>query len=156
MTLNRLVQLASSGKMMPDAPIIASRFTYIDAPLGQVWAILIDVPRWESWHPYLANAALAGPFIAGSRLTYGGFIKHYLEIAKVTDEELVMLCGTMAGYKGITRWDISKTDNGKTRVAFGECSSGFLIGTLYSKEKLGDHLQGWLDALKQEAERSLY
>ena len=67
-----------------------------------------------------------------------------------------MLCGTMAGYKGITRWDISEADNGKTRVAFGECSSGFLIGKLYSNEKLGSHLQGWLDALKDEAERSSY
>lgn len=67
-----------------------------------------------------------------------------------------MLCGTMAGYKGITRWDMSETENGQTRVTFGECSSGFLIGTLYSNEKLGGHLQGWLDALKEEAERRVY
>lgn len=155
MTMTELVQLAASGQMMRDAPISANRFVVIDAPLDKVWEILTEVAHWERWHPYLANAALTGPFAAGSNLAYGGFIKHHLEIAKVADKELVMLCGTIAGYKGITRWDICKTDNGKTRVAFKECSSGFLIGTLYSDEKLGDHLQDWLDALKREAERSV-
>lgn len=153
MTKTELVQLAANGKMMPDAPIIATRSTEIDAPLGNVWKILTDVSQWARWHPYLTNAVLSGPFAAGSQLTYGGFFKHCLEIAKVIDQELAMLCGTMAGYKGITRWDVSQTDSGKTRVVISECSSGFLIGTLYSNEKLGDHLQAWLDALKQEAER---
>ena len=43
---------------------------------------------------------LEGPFSAETRLTYGGFIKHKLRIAKVAPGELVMLYGTMAGYKG--------------------------------------------------------
>lgn len=153
MTMTELVQLASSGQMMPAAPIIATRFIEIDAPLDKVWKILTDVSQWELWHPYLANAILAGPFAAGSQLTYGGFIKHHLEIAKVIDKQLAMLCGTMGGYKGITRWDVSQKDKGKTRVMFSECSSGFLIGKLYSNEKLGDHLQRWLEALKSETER---
>ena len=153
MTKTELVQLASTGRMMPDAPIIATRSAEIDASLGTVWKILTGVSQWSRWHPYLTNAVLAGPFVAGSQLTYGGFFKHHLEIAKVIDQELAMLCGTMAGYKGITRWDVSHTGNGKTRIVFSECSSGFLIGTLYSNEKLGDHLQAWLNELKQEAER---
>jgi hypothetical protein len=102
----------------------------------------------------LSNVVLAGRFAAGSRLTYGGFIKHRLELAKVADKELAMLCGTLAAYKGITRWDISEAENGKAHVVFTECSSGFLIGILYSSEQLGNHLQDWLEALKQEAERT--
>ncbi|MDR5822350.1 SRPBCC family protein [Caballeronia sp. LZ043] len=153
MTMAELVRLASRGQMMPDAPIAATGFIEISASLDKIWEILVDVTHWENWHPYLANAALAGPFVAGSKLTYGGLIKHHLEIAKVADKELVMLCGTMAGYKGITRWDIGKTNNGKARVAFSECSSGFSIRMLYRNEKLADHLQSWLDALKREAER---
>ena len=66
-----------------------------------------------------------------------------------------MLYGTMAGYKGITRWDI-KPANGtqQTEVCFTESSAGFMIGTLYGNQKLGEHLQHWLNALKAEAERS--
>jgi uncharacterized protein YndB with AHSA1/START domain len=155
MRLTELKQLASSGQMMRDPLISATRSIVIDAPSSKVWKILTDVTHWERWHPYLSNVVLAGPFAAGSKLMYGGFIKHDLEIARVADKELVMLFGTLASYKGITRWDITETENGKTRVTFTECSSGFLIGIFYSSEKLGNHLQDWLNALKREAERAV-
>ncbi len=65
-----------------------------------------------------------------------------------------MLYGTMAGYKGITRWDVKQVNGTRTEVSFTESSAGFMIGTLYSNRKLGEHLQNWLNALKAEAERS--
>ena len=69
-------------------------------------------------------------------------------------QTLVVLYGSMAGYKGITRWELRQAGGNQTEVSFTESSSGFLIGTLYSNQKLGEYLQHWLDALRAEAERS--
>lgn len=154
MTMNELARFAADEQMIPKAPVQAARSVQIAAPLGKVWSILTEVPDWERWHPYLKDARLKGPFSAETQLTYGGFIKHKLCIAKVVPGELVMLYGTMAGYKGITRWDVKQANGTQTEVSFTESSAGFMIGTLYSNQKLGEHLQHWLNALKAEAERS--
>ena len=154
MNIDELARCAANEQMIPRAPIQAACSIEIAAPLDKVWSILTGVSDWERWHPYLKSARLEGPFAAETSLIYGGFIKHKLRIAKVVPKNLVMLYGTMAGYKGITRWDIRQIDGAQTKVSFTEASSGFLIGSLYSNKKLGEHLQHWLDALKAEAERS--
>ena len=154
MKLNELAGLAAGEQMIPKAPVQAIRSVRITAPLGKVWSILTGVPDWERWHPYLENAMLEGAFSADTRLTYGGLIKHKLRIAKVVPGELVMIYGTMAGYKGMARWDVKQANRTQTEVSFTESSAGFMIGTLYSNQKLGEHLQNWLNALKAEAERS--
>jgi hypothetical protein len=154
MTMNELAQFATNEQMIPNAPIQAASSIQIAAPLKKVWSLLIGVSDWERWYPYLKNPSLKGTFSAQTPLTYGGFIRHKLRIAKVIPEELVMLYGTMAGYKGITRWNVTRVSGTQTEVSFTESSSGFLIGTLYSNQKLGEHLQHWLDALKAQAERS--
>lgn len=89
----------------------------------------------------MKKARLEGPFTAGSKLTDGGLVKHRLQIAKVVDEELVLLYGTMLGYKGITQWNIRSTAEHRTEVTFTESSADFLLGTLYSNKSLGLHLQ---------------
>ena len=154
MTMNELAQLATKEQMIPSAPIGAACSVTIAAPVNKVWSILTGVSDWKCWYPYLKNVKLEGPFSAGTPLTYGGVIKHRLRIAKVVPEELVMVYGTMAGYKGITRWNVRRVGGTQTEVSFTESSSGFLLGALYSKQKLGEHLQHWLKALKAQAERS--
>ena len=154
MTMNELARLAAKEQMIPKAPIQASCSVKIAAPVSKVWSLLTGVSDWERWYPYLQNAKLDGPFSARSQLTYGGFIKHKLQIAKVVPGELVVLYGTMAGYKGITRWNVRRVSGRETEISFTESSSGFLIGVLYSNQKLGEHLQNWLHALKSQAERS--
>ncbi len=155
MTMNELARCAANELMIPNAAIQAACSVQIAAPLNKTWSILTGVADWERWYPYLENAKLEGPFSAQTQLAYGGFIKHKLRIAKVLPGELVMLYGTMAGYKGITRWNVKQTGEHQTEVSFTESSCGFLIGTLYNNHKLGEHLQHWLNALKAEAERSV-
>lgn len=155
MTMNELARFATNEQMIPKAPIQAACSVKIAAPPNKVWSILTGVSDWEHWYPYLENARLEGPFSADTQLTYGGLMKHKLRIAKVIPGELVMLYGTMAGYKGITRWDVKQVSGTQTEVSFTESSSGFLIGTLYSNQKLEAHLQHWLNALKARAEQSV-
>ena len=78
MTMNELARFAAGERMIPKAPVQATRSVQITAPLDKVWSILTGVSDWERWHPYLKDARLEGPFSADTQLTYGGFIKHKL------------------------------------------------------------------------------
>ncbi len=152
MNLN-LKKWAEAERMIPSAPVEASRSIVISALPDVVWRLLTDVADWSRWYGYLKNAGLDGPFVAGTGLTYGGLFKHRLRVAKVRPGLLAMLYGTMAGYTGITRWDVKSVEGAKTKVTFSESSDGPLIGLLYGSVSLGKHLERWLSALKIEAER---
>lgn len=145
---------AEAGQMIPDAPVKTSRSITIGASVDVVWRLLTGVADWPRWYDYLKNARLGGSFAAGTALTYGGLIKHRLRVAKVKPRQLAMLYGTMAGYTGITRWDVKSIAGATTEVTFTESSDGPLIALLYGNDKLGKHLEDWLAALKMEAERT--
>lgn len=147
-----LGQLAASERMIPNAPIEATRSVIVNAPIETVWRLLTEVDKWPRWYSYLKNARLDGAFQAKTALTYGGLTKHRLRIAKVKDLELVMIYGTMMGYTAVTRWDIKTVGTSRTKVTFTESSAGPLISLLYGVKGLGNHLQQWLDALKEAAE----
>ena len=117
-TIDELARLASAEQMIPQAPIQAKRSVEIAAPVERVWSVLIDVTRWKQWYPYLKNAKLNGPFEAGVELTYGGLFKHNLQIAMVVQSKLVMIYGTLVGYTAITRWDVERLNDKRTRVSF--------------------------------------
>lgn len=40
----------------------------IDAPLEQVWAVMLDFPRYGEWNPFIVRAELAGPPGIGAAL----------------------------------------------------------------------------------------
>lgn len=151
MNLQELGRLAAAERMIPDAPVWASRTVEVHAPVATVWDVLTDVPRWASWYPYLRGARLVGPFDVDAELSYGGPFKHKLAVAKVRRRELVMLYGKLKGYSGITRWELGAAPEGCT-VTFTESSHGFLIAPLYGSARLGEHLARWLEKLKARAE----
>lgn len=153
MNMSQLQQLASAERMIPNAPIQASSKIVVSAPVATVWAIATNVSAWPTWYDYLKNAQVQGAFVPGAKLSYGGMIKHDLAIAKITDRKLVMIYGKLLGYTGITRWDFKQISPGQTEVTFTESSDGFLIGALYSNEKLEQHLSEWLTKLKARSEK---
>lgn len=146
---------AVAEQMIPNAPVNAACSTMINASSDTVWHLLTSVTNWPQWYGYLKNAQLDGLFSVETRLTYGGLIKHRLRIARVTPGAMVMLYGTMAGYSGITRWDVKTMAEERTKVTFTESSNGPLIALLYGSGRLEKHLKLWLAALKAEAERGL-
>ncbi|GBR01689.1 SRPBCC family protein [Acetobacter oeni] len=151
--MTELRRRAEAKQMIPNAAVEASRSIIIGVSVDVVWRLLTDVSKWPRWYGYLKGARLDGKFASGTALTYGGFFKHRLRIAIIEPGKLVMLYGTMAGYTGITRWDIRNLAKGKTEVTFNESSDGPLIGFLYGNASLGRHLEWWLLAVKVEAER---
>ena len=153
MKMQDLQRLASDERMIPDAPVRASRTVTIDAPVEKVWTIQTDVSNWASWYPYLRNAKLSGPFGPGTKLSYGGFPKHDLAIAKARSPDLAMIYGRLMGFSAVTKWEMKPLSGTRTEVTFTESSVGFLISTLYSSEKLEEHLDRWLGRLKLRAEK---
>lgn len=152
MNLEQLQRIACSEQTIPEAPVVSSRALTIHAAREKVWRLQTDVKNWPRWYAYLSKAALDGPFNTGAKLTYGGLFKHRLQIAKVREQELVMMYGKYMGFSGITKWQFQEVSMGETRVTFTESSSGFLMSTLYSSAKLAEHLDAWLSHLKTAAE----
>ena len=150
--LKEVATLAAARQMIPNAPVSASRSVEIVAPIAAVWNTLTDVEGWPKWYPYLKGARLHGSFASGTRLTYGGLFKHDLRLALVEAPRFAMIYGTLMGYIAITRWDLAPLGPAKTSVTFSESSDGVLIGSLYSGEKLGVHLQTWLQKLRTQME----
>jgi len=152
MKMQELQRFASEGRMIPSASIQGSETISISAPIARVWGIQIDVDHWASWYAYLRNAKLGGPFGPGAKLSYGGFPKHNLIIAKVDHPRLVMIYGTYMGFSAVTRWDFNPLSHTQTQVTFSESSVGFLLSVLYSNHKLNEHLARWLEKLKAQSE----
>ncbi len=50
-------------------------------------------------------------------------------------------------------WEFEPLSTQQTRVTATESNGGFLISLFYGREQLATHLEGWLGALKREAER---
>ncbi len=152
MTMQELQRFASEERMIPTAPIEDSRTITISAPIDRVWRIQTDIDHWANWCAYLRNAKLVGTFGPGAKLSYGGFPKHNLVIAKVDNPRLVMIYGTYMGFSAITKWEFKPLSPTQTQVTFSESSVGLLLSLLYSKNKLGKHLARWLEKLKAQAE----
>ena len=147
-----LQRLAVDERMIPDAPVRASSTITIDVPIEKVWTIQTDISRWASWYLYLRDAKLSGPFGPGTKLSYGGFPKHDLAIAKVRTPDLTMIYGKFMGFSAVTKWEMIPLPGTRTEVTFTESSMGFMMSILYSNEKLGEHLGRWLEKLKLRAE----
>lgn len=149
-----LQQIAASERMIPGAPVHASKTIVIDAPIDRVWRIQTDVDHWQDWYSYLRDAKLIGQFAPGTKLNYGWLFKHRLVIAKVREFELAMVYGKYVGFSAVTKWDFKPLAKTQTQVTFSESSVGFLMAVVYSSVKLAEHLDGWLQKLKARAERS--
>ena len=152
MTLEQLQRIACSEQMIPGTSVVSSRAVLINAAREQVWRIQTDIRRWPEWYAYLSNAEIDGSFNTGAKLSYGSLFKHRLRIAKVRDQELVTIYGKYMGFSGVTLWQFQDVSRDKTKVTFTESSSGFLMSTLYSSDKLAEHLDAWLAHLKRAAE----
>lgn len=49
-------------------PPVAEVALTIDAPLARVWQIVLDLPSYAAWNPFVVHAACAGPLVVGAAL----------------------------------------------------------------------------------------
>jgi hypothetical protein len=93
-------------------------------------ALSFYAPLYTNWKIAISSASQSGSRRAGHTLWHNG------------------------GLQRNRPWNIKQTGGTQIEVSFTESSSAFLISALCHNQKLGEHLQHWLNALKAEAERS--
>lgn len=49
-------------------PPVAEVALTIDAPLAQVWQIMLDLPNYAVWNPFIVRAECEGPLVIGAAL----------------------------------------------------------------------------------------
>jgi uncharacterized membrane protein len=72
LNLQDLQKIATTERMIPVAPVEASKTVVINAPIDRVWRIQTDVDHWPDWYAYLRGAKLTREFGPGATLSYGG------------------------------------------------------------------------------------
>lgn len=152
--MERLKKLAENSSMFPEPSVWSEHSIIINAPRSKVWEVATNVNEWPNWHAYLKNAKIDGEFKVEAKISYGGLIKHKLALGKVRKNEEVVLYGTFLGFQGLTQWVFEEIEPGVSKVIFVESTEGPIVSLLYSNEKLKEHLQKWLAALKSEAEKN--
>ena len=68
--LSLLDELAQSGKINENAPVLAHLEIEINAPPAKVWALLVDAPSWPKWTKQINSVTPDGPLAAGKKFTW--------------------------------------------------------------------------------------
>jgi uncharacterized membrane protein len=128
----------------------------IEAPVGEVWSVLTDLPSWPSWMPDVRSVEAGGPFAPGTRFrwrTGAGVIRS--EVLASEPGRSAVWRGRTLGIEAVHSWRLEDRDGASTLVETGESWSGFLPRVLpgYLGRTLAKTLSRTLVALKSESER---
>ncbi len=106
----------------------------IDAPPADVWAVLVDLDRYDEWNPFITEAA--GEVKVGERLTNrmqppDGRAMTFRPAVTVVepDETLEWLghLGVSGVFDGRHRFSLAALPDGRTRLVQSEQFSGLLV-----------------------------
>jgi hypothetical protein len=64
------IEYAMKGKIDERAAIKASGEIDIDAPIGQVWSVLVDLPSWPRFDPNFSDVKLESTVAVGARASF--------------------------------------------------------------------------------------
>jgi len=157
-SMDRLDELARTGSIDQNAPVIARVQIEIDAQPAPVWALLVDATRWPQWDPEISKVSITQPPGAGSlgpgaRFTWGeGSTTVYSKVQLFEPERRLCWTGTALTAKAIHAWELTPAPGGHTLVAINESMDGPLMAKLYSSQQLAESAHAWLARLKKAAE----
>lgn len=138
-----------------NAPAITQDEIFIAAPLGTVWDLFTDVPRWPEWHSDISSASLEGPLTAGTvfRWSTAGLDDIASTLGEVIPERRIAWSGPAQGIMGIHVWTFIPVQNG-VLVKTEESWSGepVLQQLGFAQQGLDQSIRSWLENLKREAE----
>lgn len=132
----------------------------IHAPIGLVWAVLADFPRYREWNSlieYVSGVAVAGADVR-TRAAWGSPAEREFE-GRITAVEPPRLLASEGGdpelFFGRHRWELAEESPGVTRLVNRETWTGPLAASVFaaSRELLTGEFDAFNRALKAEAER---
>ena len=133
----------------------------IDAPVEEVWAVLVDFSSWGSWNEFIPE--VKGTFLVGERLrikVVSPGLKPMVfnpEIFEIKQNEAILWGGSFLGviYRGDHTFLLEPAPGVKTLFRQIERFMGpmvLLMGSMIEKTKLGYHQMN--RALKEQVEGS--
>lgn len=139
-----------------NAPLVARREIFIDAPIDAVWAVLTDITGWPDWQPDVRDARLEGGLRPGAvvRWTVDG-VRVASTLEAVEPPRLVGWVSKSAGMRAVHVFML-EAHNQRTRVVTEESRSGWSarLLKLSTPHLIEPLLETTLEQLKNHAERT--
>jgi hypothetical protein len=137
------------------APLVAKRQIFIEAPPQIVWNIQTDINNWSRWQPGITASKLDSPLAVGSAFRWksGGLnVTSTVQVIKPSQE--IGWTGRSLGARAKHIWTLTPQNNG-TLVTTEESMEGWSIQLLklFSPKFLDNSLDTWLQNLKTKAEK---
>ena len=136
------------------APLVAKKQIFIEAPLQSVWNIQTDINNWSRWQPGITASKLDGPLAVGSVFRWkSGGLNVTSTIQVVVPGQVIGWTGRSLGAHAKHIWTLTPQNNG-TLVTTEESMQGWSIQMLklVSPRFLDNSLYAWLQNLKTKAE----
>ncbi len=149
----RLEELARTGNIQQDAPVVAVLQIVIDAPVERVWQLLTDIDAWPRWQSDIRQAKIIGRIEPGSSFTWSSGMTIQSRLAMVQPPFRLAWTGKAMGATAIHVWELQRLPGNQTLLRTKESMNGLLLPLFYSSAKLKQSDQQWLDNLKHAAER---
>jgi uncharacterized protein YndB with AHSA1/START domain len=149
----------TQGKLMninEQAPLVAHKELYIQAPPEVVWKIHTDINNWNQWHPDITEAHLEGPLAVGSIFRWkSGGLTITSTIQVVEPNQRIGWTGTGFGAQASHIWTLRPHNDG-TMLTTEESMQGWLVTILklFMPTFLDKSLDVWMQSLKGKAEGS--
>ena len=147
-------EYAKKGRIDEEAPVKTAGEITINAPVEQVWALLIDLPNWPTIDPSFKNVRVESSITVDARFHFTLLnFPISAKFAVVEPNRELSWTGASLWFKAIDRHVMEPTQEGGTRLYIAESFAGLLAPLFTSSEQLKKQHQNWLTAFKQAAEQ---
>lgn len=140
---------AMNGRIDERAAIRASGEISINAPIEQVWSVLVDLPSWPRFDPNFSDVRLESTVSVGAKASFKikGFPIQGMFAIVQPNQELTWV-GKSLWTKAIDRHVVEAIASNVTRLSIEESLSGIFVPLLFSSARLEKQHQEWLRTMK--------
>lgn len=149
--MKALEKQAKEGKINENASIRDKQSAIINAPILDVWNLLVNVSAWPEWNDEIKKVHCE-KVEEGAEFDWTIRHMHLRSKFQVIQEPTLMTwVGKSNFVKAIFVWELEASDE-QTIVTVEESVEGFVVPIFNNHTKLHDILVDWLKALKEKAE----
>lgn len=151
-SLAQYKEVGEGGNIDSAASVKGFASMEIDAPIQDVWEILIQAKEWPEWNPEIKSVRVDGPLVVGKKFEWGpAFPKIKSEVVLFNPQRQLIWVGSMLHLKAIHSWNLIEKD-GLTIISTEESLDGKMVTWIFGKKKLDKSLEKWLISLKKRVE----
>ena len=150
--MKKLITLAKQAKINEDANIKDQHSVIINAPIEKVWAKLIDVKGWPSWHDELSGVEVPKTIEEGSNYVKVQNGHKISATVQLMDAPNTFATTNKSGLiKGVNVWELEKNDE-QTTLTYGSSQQGILTVFVVNHQKIYHEITSWLDYFQKSME----